>query len=882
MADHLYHLNPVRAFPSEIDDIMPRVAEIRREFLKNSPHRGMHSLRATIRESWQRCATLIEPGRDEVPIVFASDAELHDLRIRKEPFLRAACPVINRLTEILAGSGYIIGLADGKGRLLRVSGDRPALRGMERIGLAPGGDWSEATAGTNGIGTALVVGHAVAVVGPEHFCEGWQDFTCITVPIRYPCGGKIAGVLDISGDYHLVRPYFTGILAAAALEIKENLKNSIAVNREPMQPFKIAVPAIPGDAVEKMVGKRLVHSNSGQWVSIPTFEGDLQTHIDMQKRRVFAAERLAIAAGTVSASLDVETTLTQVAKQAAHLLGPESAAVCLLDEPGKITFLHAWSRPPAYSGDIIEVIKALVEQTNIVNLLRESGEPVAIDDVHTALHLPAKVTGQPGIRALVLLPLLSACGISGLVAVPRLAPYHWQPDDLRLGLTFAFHAASAVDNARLYQTLQQHYRHVEALNAVNQLLHTLYDPAQQLNLIIERIVDIIGLDGGLILLDRGPANNPVLAAHSGLREAFLTDLYEIASENAANGKSSLLCRQKHEWSPVAEKLHSIGMCDLMIAPLAAGCDVLGVLLVGSRQHRVLTDESLTLFTSIGQQLGLALKNAQLQLSAGETQALREADQIKNRFLMMVSHDLRSPLTAIRTSVESLLDQFAEQSAEAQGHLLQNIAGQAKRLGRLVDRLLDLSRIEAGALPLDRDWTELRALIADTVAKFERLNTPCLIKQYLATNLPLVYVDPERIIQVLWNLLENAHKYAPHCEGITIEALTTGGEVSIRVADRGPGIPKEESEKIFQYFYRLDRERQMHTPGSGLGLAISRGIVDAHGGRIWVESRPGGGSVFCVALPPSLANPVDLETLENQEPINIPLNENVFIQQGLLQ
>jgi two-component system sensor histidine kinase KdpD len=183
---------------------------------------------------------------------------------------------------------------------------------------------------------------------------------------------------------------------------------------------------------------------------------------------------------------------------------------------------------------------------------------------------------------------------------------------------------------------------------------------------------------------------------------------------------------------------------------------------------------------------------------------------------------------------------------------------------LVDQLLDLSRIEAGALPLDRDWTELPALIADTLVKFESLHSGCRIERYLAADLPLHYVDPDRFVQVLWNLLENASKYSSPASPISVEAQWTGTEVLVKVADCGPGIPAEEHERIFQHFYRLDRDRKAHTQGSGLGLAICRGIVEAHGGRIWVEDRPGGGSVFLIALPLPPPDPSGLETPEENE------------------
>jgi two-component system sensor histidine kinase KdpD len=246
------------------------------------------------------------------------------------------------------------------------------------------------------------------------------------------------------------------------------------------------------------------------------------------------------------------------------------------------------------------------------------------------------------------------------------------------------------------------------------------------------------------------------------------------------------------------------------------------------------------------------------------EALREADRLKSQFIAAVSHDLQSPLTAIRASVESLLDQGGVQSARMHQRLLYNIAGQTSRLDRLVDQLLDLSRIEAGVLSLDRDWIELPVLIADTLTKFEELHSGWRVERDLAADLPLQYVDPDRFAQVLWNLLENAKKYAPSCTAIKVEARWTSNGVLMEVADRGPGIPVEEREKIFQHFYRLKRDQGTHTQGSGLGLAICQGIVQAHGGRIWVEDQPEGGSVFRFTLPPPTASLRESESLEKIE------------------
>src|SRR5712691_11682381 len=379
------------------------------------------------------------------------------------------------------------------------------------------------------------------------------------------------------------------------------------------------------------------------------------------------------------------------------------------------------------------------------------------------------------------------------------------------------------------------------------------------------------LDAGMILLSDQSTRELTLVAHCGLAETVplnlselpLKPLYELACMVLAMGESLRACGLESNKSIVYEPLCAAGFCDLMAVPLAASNTILGVLLVGSHNHQGLMEEDLALFTTIGQQLGLTLKNAQLLRAASEMEALREADRLKSGFIAAVSHDLRSPLTAIRASVESLLDRREIQLAWEQDHLLHNIAGQTSRLGRLVDQLLDLSRIEAGVLSLDLDWTELPVLIADTLAKFEELNNGCQAERDISADLPLHYVDPDRLIQVLWNLLENAHKYSSPGSSLKVEARWTGTEVLIGVADHGPGIPADEHEKIFQHFYRLDRDHRAHTQGTGLGLAICRGIVQAHGGRIWVEDRPGGGSIFRIALPlpPDSIVPEELDVPE---------------------
>ncbi len=181
-----------------------------------------------------------------------------------------------------------------------------------------------------------------------------------------------------------------------------------------------------------------------------------------------------------------------------------------------------------------------------------------------------------------------------------------------------------------------------------------------------------------------------------------------------------------------------------------------------------------------------------------------------------------------------------------------IEREADRLNRIVGNLLDLSRIEEGALKLDKDWYQLAELIHEVLDRLQPILQGRLIQVTVPETLPLVYVDYLALDQVFTNLLENAVRYTPPMSPIEVSAQCDGSQVSIQVADRGPGISADEQERIFDKFYRVLQQPHLSSnnspSGSGLGLAVCRGLIEAHSGRIWAEARSGGGTIFCIQLP----------------------------------
>ncbi|HID61832.1 MAG TPA: GAF domain-containing protein [Anaerolineae bacterium] len=230
------------------------------------------------------------------------------------------------------------------------------------------------------------------------------------------------------------------------------------------------------------------------------------------------------------------------------------------------------------------------------------------------------------------------------------------------------------------------------------------------------------------------------------------------------------------------------------------------------------------------------------------QRAQEADRLKTAFLATVSHELRTPLASIKGFASTLLADDVTWDAESQRDFIETIDHEADRLTELIGQLLDMSRLESGTLRIDREPCHLTDILARTEDRLRALTAQYRLVLEVSPELPALNVDPDRIGNVLTNLVENAAKFAPPGTKITVTAWAEDGYVVVSVADEGPGIAPEDQERLFERFYRVDNELTRSKSGTGLGLAICKGLVEAHGGRIWVESEPGQGATFFVSLP----------------------------------
>jgi two-component system sensor histidine kinase KdpD len=289
---------------------------------------------------------------------------------------------------------------------------------------------------------------------------------------------------------------------------------------------------------------------------------------------------------------------------------------------------------------------------------------------------------------------------------------------------------------------------------------------------------------------------------------------------------------------------TLPVVEALYAPLAGGEGPVGVLRVQPRvRERLLIPDQMLLLESFAHQIGLALEVDRLQDSARQAQIEAEKERLRSSLLSSVSHDLRTPLAAIIGSAASLLEAGGSLGGEKARELLENIKDEGEWLARLVQNIIETTRLETGAATIRKEAGSIEEVLGSALGRLEKALAGRPVKTSVPHDLPLVPMDSVLIEQVLLNLLENAAVHTPAGGPIDAGARVEAGTLVVEVADRGPGIEPEDRERIFEKFYHARSSK-----GAGLGLAICRAIMNVHGGRIWVEAREGGGSRFLFSLP----------------------------------
>ena len=391
------------------------------------------------------------------------------------------------------------------------------------------------------------------------------------------------------------------------------------------------------------------------------------------------------------------------------------------------------------------------------------------------------------------------------------------------------------------------FRHLaSALTGAVEMIDVLYE-------ITNRATQVTRADGVYVerIIDHGPTKLVEVVAAAGrgapprgLRVSFpgsMTD--EILNGNAP----VILANMADFGKSMAPYLNdTCAECEVLVTPLVAEHEVLGalVLLNNRASGRHFRDADIVRARTLGDLTSLALRRVRLMEQEREAKEKAEAAvRVRDETLGIVSHDLRNPLTKIALSAELL----ADANADEQPDLIKTITGSARQMQRLIQDLLDVARMETGKLSVRRDEIDPEALVREMCES----NTPIAHQKQQTiicrptSGMPKICGDRERLVQVFGNLIGNAMKFTPEHGTISVDAHRSGDVVLFVVRDTGPGIPQADLKKVFTPYWQAKKTAHM---GAGLGLAIVRGIVEAHGGRVWAENAADGGAVFSFTIP----------------------------------
>jgi signal transduction histidine kinase len=398
-------------------------------------------------------------------------------------------------------------------------------------------------------------------------------------------------------------------------------------------------------------------------------------------------------------------------------------------------------------------------------------------------------------------------------------------------------------------------RRVDALEAANRCARALGSSLELENAFGAFIGELSGLvpfDRTAIVLVDEDAATTIATAGRGANEVFppgsIGPLHGSVLERVLNGQIVVRRDLAESEFPEDERLVALGLHSELVAPLLLGTEPIGMLTLSREGADAFSEEEVELVALLGRLVATAVQNIRAyEAERATVEELRRLSALRADFVSLVSHELRSPLAAVIGAARTLQERRDELTAEQRDQLLSLISGEASRLTVLVADVLDTSRIEAGTFSYQFGEVDVASLIEDVVATTSVRQAEVGVQAILAEPLPPVGGDRERLRQVLTNLIENAVKYSAEGDAVEVSAQRGDLYVRISVSDRGPGIPDDQQQLIFQKFGRAEVEGGSK-PGTGLGLFIARSIAEAHGGTLEVQSRRDGGATFTLSLP----------------------------------
>jgi PAS domain S-box-containing protein len=507
-------------------------------------------------------------------------------------------------------------------------------------------------------------------------------------------------------------------------------------------------------------------------------------------------------------SLDTEKILNDTLDKSLEILGFDVGYVRILEpETGNVSVRASRGlSTPEHPSKSVPLDSS---RRHIANIIFETRKPYICPDIRKDATFKNRTMEREGVISAVYIPIVSKKRVLGTLAVGSRKRRKFSKEKIDLLTVFGSQLGMALENAQLYDEVSKGKAYIEDLveNAGDAILST-------------------NMEDRILTWNRG------------------AEVIFGYSKDEAIGQSLAVLLppdRMRELEEVRNKVQLTGVIrNLEVRRKRKGGAMIDVALAVSPINDKVGDVS-----------GFLHLARDITEKKRYEQRLRELDKMKSDFVSNVSHELRTPLTAIKGSVDNMLDGITGQLSEKQDRYLARIKSNADRLTRLINNVLDLSRIEAGKIDLKSAYLSLVTLAQEVAESIRPVATEKLISLEVASPdiSATAWADRDKITQVLMNLVGNAVKFTPPHGKVSIAVNRNGDQwMQISVTDTGPGIPPEEAGKIFDRFYQIDQTGKQKARGTGLGLAISKVLVEMHGGKIWLESAIGRGSTFSFTVP----------------------------------
>ena len=606
---------------------------------------------------------------------------------------------------------------------------------------------------------------------------------------------------------------------------------------------------------------------------------DLAAELGEVKEQLAAVTEVFSAVGRSGG--DPETVLTTILDSACKLCHADAAQLCLLDDEQVFQLIKA----VGISDEAISYIDAHplpLDRDTLMGRVALDHRPQQIEDVvadpdYGRLDLQRVA----GFRTTMGAPLVLDDQVVGALVLWRYEVSPFADREMSIVTAFAAQAALAIQGVRLVQELQtgraeltRRVEQLEALSEVGQAVGSSLDVDEVLSMIVTAAVELSGTDGGSLMeydedsrlfgVRTVVGTSPDVV--DALRESRIhIDETFVGRACLARTPLQLADLSEVDRDPHLAVLHDAGWRSLLAIPLVRADRVVGALVVRRKQPSSYSEETCEVLEAFASQSAIALTNARLYQQLEQQRAeLAVASRHKSEFLASMSHELRTPLNAVIGFSEVLLERMFGDLNERQEDYLRDILSSGRHLLALLNDVLDLSKVEAGQMELERTDVAVEPAIDYTLAMVREraVNHGIRTHKEIAPDVGVVHADELRLKQVLLNLLSNAIKFTPDGGSVTVTARAVRGELEVTVADTGIGIAPDDQQRIFDSFQQGSRSSR-NAEGTGLGLTLTKRIVELHGGRVWLTSEVGHGSTFGFSIPLSdqpLSTPVEDEDL----------------------